>query len=151
MVQRSNTLWILSGESGGVAVPTVPRLGALLPRESGSKGMIPLLVSVRSPVEAQLALRAGAALIDVKEPARGSLGRADDALIAGVVRAVAGRRTVSAALGELVEYPAPPQVEGLSFVKWGLAGTNGSDWRKELCDACRRLQRVLMSSRPVAV
>ena len=63
--------------------------------------MTALLVSVRSAAEAEAALAGGAALIDVKEPARGALGRADDAVIADVVRAVAGRAPVSAALGEL--------------------------------------------------
>ena len=45
-----------------------------------------LLVSVRDAVEAEAALAGGAHLIDVKEPARGALGRADDATIAAVVR-----------------------------------------------------------------
>ena len=50
-----------------------------------------LLVSVRSAAEALTALEGGAALIDVKEPAHGSLGRADLQVIGEVVRAV-GRR-----------------------------------------------------------
>ena len=72
-----------------------------------------LLVSVRDAAEAAAALAGGAALIDVKEPARGSLGRADAATIAAVVAAVGGRVPVSVALGELreaildvPEYPA---------------------------------------------
>src|SRR5438128_1572682 len=63
-----------------------------------------LLVSVRSAAEAEIAIGAGAALIDVKEPSRGPLGRADDTTIAAVVKQVAGRRPVSAALGELPAY-----------------------------------------------
>ena len=39
-----------------------------------------LLVSVRSAAEAEIALHGGADLIDVKEPTRGSLGRADGAI-----------------------------------------------------------------------
>src|SRR5215468_9568595 len=83
-----------------------------------------LLISVRDAAEAEAALRGGADVIDVKEPRRGSLGRADAATIAAVVACVAGRRPVSAALGELVE-PGSEAVPGpgLSFVKWGLAGT----------------------------
>jgi hypothetical protein len=81
-----------------------------------------LLVSVRCGDEAEAALAGGADLIDVKEPARGALGRADDATIADVVRAVAGRVLVSAAMGEL-SYRLPPcTVPGVAFVKWGLAG-----------------------------
>lgn len=63
--------------------------------------MTQLLVSVRSAAEAEAALAGGAGLIDVKEPAAGPLGRADDETIAAVLEAVAGRRPVSAAWGEL--------------------------------------------------
>src|SRR5207244_12998888 len=80
-----------------------------------------LLVSGRSVVEAESALAGGAALIDIKEPAHGSLGRAHDAVIQAVVERVAGRRPVSAALGELLEFHGPVP-HGLTFVKWGLAG-----------------------------
>ena len=44
--------------------------------------MMDLLVSVRSAEEAASALEGGAALIDIKEPVRGSLGRADANVIA---------------------------------------------------------------------
>ncbi len=94
--------------------------------------MTGLLVSVRSAVEAEIALAGGAALIDIKEPARGALGRADEATIAAVVGAVAHRRPVSAALGELVDGQAAPMVAGLHFVKWGLAGGARLDWRSQL-------------------
>ena len=65
--------------------------------------MTRLLVSVRSADEARTALAAGVDLIDVKEPARGSLGAASPGVVADVVGAVAGRVPVSAALGELFE------------------------------------------------
>ncbi len=81
-----------------------------------------LLVSVRSAAEAEAALRGGADIIDVKEPSRGSLGRADDETIADVVRAVGGQVPVSAAMGELTPNPRLCQVPGVSFAKWGLAG-----------------------------
>src|SRR4051812_39902678 len=79
-----------------------------------------LLVSVRSPQEALAALAGGADIIDVKEPANGSLGRAEDDVIRAVVDVVAGRRPVSAAMGELVEESAC-SIAGLNFLKWGLA------------------------------
>src|SRR5262245_17826423 len=94
--------------------------------------MTALLVSIRNPAEAEMALVGGAALIDVKEPARGPLGRSDDQTIAAIVRAVAGRRPVSAALGELIDGAAAPTCVGLSFVKWGLACSARRDWRGEL-------------------
>jgi uncharacterized protein (UPF0264 family) len=91
-----------------------------------------LLVSVRSTGEADAALAGGADLIDVKEPARGPLGRADDTTITGVVERVAGCRPVTAALGELVAGSSGvPQ--GVSFLKWGLAGLGGDPtWRTRL-------------------
>ena len=72
--------------------------------------------------ESAHALAGGAAIIDVKEPQLGSLGRADDAVIAEILHFVAGRRPVSAALGELLEDSLPYAQPGLSFVKSGLAG-----------------------------
>src|SRR5262245_37429954 len=92
-----------------------------------------LLVSVRSAVEAVAALEGGADLIDVKEPSRGALGRAGDSVIADVIQAVAGRKPVSAACGELVGWLASPRrkqgLPELQFVKWGLAGCGRiADW-----------------------
>ena len=81
-----------------------------------------LLVSVRSAVEAAAALAGGAGIIDVKEPERGSLGRADDEVVSEVLNVVANRRPVSAALGELSEGLPPHRDPRLAFVKWGLAG-----------------------------
>jgi uncharacterized protein (UPF0264 family) len=95
-----------------------------------------LLVSVRSAEEAEDALAGGADLIDVKEPARGPLGRADDAVITAVVGRVAGRQPVSAALGELTAGASLPLVPGLQYVKWGLAG-----WRRTR-DWWRALHRI---------
>ena len=48
-----------------------------------------LLVSVRSVAEAQEAVAGGAAIIDVKEPSRGPLGRADAGVTAAIAEAVA--------------------------------------------------------------
>ena len=62
-----------------------------------------LLVSVRSTAEAEAALRGGADIIDIKEPARGPLGMAPPEVCGSIVQRVAGRAPVSAALGELWE------------------------------------------------
>ena len=119
--------------------------------------MTQLLVSVRSAMEAEAARRGGAALIDVKEPAHGSLGRATDRAIADVVRVMAGRRPVSAALGELLATLGdvwPPDDMPLTFVKWGLAGYGGSGaavWRSKLLLAVRGLEERQPSCRAVAV
>lgn len=110
-----------------------------------------LLVSVRSAAEAQAALSGGAAIIDVKEPSRGPLGRADDAVIAEVVRVVAGRCPVSAALGELVYQQPLPTVPGLQFVKWGMAGAAAPGWRPALDGAVRRMRECEPRCQGVAV
>jgi (5-formylfuran-3-yl)methyl phosphate synthase len=93
--------------------------------------MTQLLVSVRDPAEARRALAAGAALIDVKEPARGALAAAEPSAIAAVIAEVAGRVPVSAALGELADNPPVDNLllPGLSFAKLGLAGCGRwADW-----------------------
>jgi uncharacterized protein (UPF0264 family) len=104
---------------------------------TGAKNLRPqLLVSVRDADEAAAALAGGCDVVDVKEPARGSLGRADAAVLADVaarVQSVAPGRPVSAALGELREWTAetPPFVlpSGVVYAKLGLSGAAGvSDW-----------------------
>jgi len=112
--------------------------------------MTQLLVSVRSVIEASDAFAAGAGLIDVKEPANGSLGRADDSIVTEIVQLVGGRRPVSSAMGELPE-KAFPSVAGISYVKWGLAGCANRRWRSELQAAAERIQRLPHLGRPVAV
>lgn len=92
-----------------------------------------LLVSVRNAAEAIEALAGGADIIDVKDPLRGSLGAAPAAVIAKVVASVAGRRPVSAAMGELREYAAIEPPAGLSWIKFGLAGFgSSSEWQERL-------------------
>jgi len=104
--------------------------------------MTQLLVSVRSRAEAEAALAGGADWIDVKEPSRGSLGRADDCTLADITTFVAGRRTVSAALGEWAinwcEYAVLP-VRCPGFVKVGLADAANRNWR----DGLRSLRTAL--------
>ncbi len=94
-----------------------------------------LLVSVRSASEALDAVAGGADLIDIKEPDRGTLGRADDAVIAAVVDAVAARRPLSAAMGELrdaVNWHAPSAK--LRYIKFGLAGCRDFPWQERLLE-----------------
>jgi uncharacterized protein (UPF0264 family) len=95
--------------------------------------MARLLVSVRNAVEAATALAGGAALVDVKEPALGSLGRAADAVHAEVRATIAGRVSMSVALGELRDGIEPlPDLTGITYAKWGLAGCLGLDWQEVL-------------------
>lgn len=89
-----------------------------------------LLVSVGGAAEAQAALGGGAALIDVKAPQRGSLGRATASQWAEVAATVAGRVPISVACGELPEaerdaWAAVPAA--VRFAKCGLAGCAARD------------------------
>lgn len=105
-----------------------------------------LLVSVRSREEARLALDGGADLIDVKEPAHGSLGRAGDDVISAVIEEVAASRPVSAALGELIDSEPVFAQPGLTFGKWGLAGCHPHvDWRSLLHSGPYAFQSVYVA------
>jgi uncharacterized protein (UPF0264 family) len=111
-------------------------------------------VSVRSAAEAEAALEGGAHVIDVKEPLRGSLGRAGDTVIAEVIERVGNRRPVSAAMGELanpsdaIPYGRP----GIAFAKWGLFGMGrNADWRLLLAETERRLKESTPACQMVTV
>ena len=92
-----------------------------------------LLVSVRSADEALAAIRGGADLIDVKEPDRGSLGKADDETIEHIAQALDGGVVMSAAMGELKDAStSDPIGYPLEYLKWGLAGCREWPWRERL-------------------
>jgi len=104
-----------------------------------------LLVSVRSAVEAQAAVAGGAAIVDVKEPSRGSLGRAPCSVWRAVCDVVPEPIPVSVALGELNEWydREPPEVRRSSwseigFCKLGLSNAP-PDWSDRWRDLRRRL------------
>lgn len=114
-----------------------------------------LLVSVRDAEEAAAALQGGAEIIDVKEPAAGSLGAADPQAVLGVARIVSGRVPWTMACGELSagvqllcrhlgttlglladEGLAPPWA-----VKVGLSAMASRAWRDDLIVLGHRLPR----------
>jgi len=64
-----------------------------------------LLASVRDSAEAALAVEGGADIVDAKEPAAGALGAVAPAALAAILRAVAGRRPVSATIGDMKLVP----------------------------------------------
>lgn len=85
-----------------------------------------MLASVRSAEEALFALNAGADLIDAKEPLGGTLGAVTSVTLREIVADVAGRRPVSATVGDLPMSPivlreAARRVldDGADFVKIG--------------------------------
>jgi uncharacterized protein (UPF0264 family) len=80
----------------------------------------------------------------LKEPDRGALGAVDAATARDVVACVAGRVPVSAAGGELMEWPAGLArqlfaVRGVSYFKLGLANCRGWDWGSALRDVQREI------------
>jgi len=94
-----------------------------------------LLVSVRDATEARAALFGGVDILDIKEPARGPLGRADNQTIEQIIQVTNGQRPVTAALGELNEQDRQAIPAGLTHVKIGLAGEAAHpDWQNELQD-----------------
>lgn len=98
--------------------------------------MARLLVSVRSPEEAQKALAGGASIIDVKEPERGALGRASFETWRAIRDIAPTEIPLSVALGELPEWgeaarSAPLDAfNGIAFRKLGLA-RSGANWRRD--------------------
>ncbi len=85
------------------------------------------LASVRSPAEALDALAGGADIIDIKEPAEGTLGRVAPASLRAILAATAGRRPVSATIGDVPLLPdrvlpavAETAASGVDIVKIGI-------------------------------
>jgi dihydroneopterin aldolase len=64
-----------------------------------------MLASVGDRGEAEIAIAGGADIIDLKDPSRGAFGAVDPATVRDTVIAVAGRRPVSAVLGEVPMQP----------------------------------------------
>lgn len=86
-----------------------------------------LLISIRDVAEANAALQGGADWIDLKEPEFGSLGPVDFESACQIAMAIEGRTPLSAALGELMDWPQSNsrrllEIEAISLVKIGLSG-----------------------------
>lgn len=94
--------------------------------------MTAMLASVTDAAEAAMALRLGAEVIDLKDPAAGALGALPLPAIAALTAAVGGRRLVSATIGDLPMVPAlllravrDTAGTGVDFVKAGLFAQAG--------------------------
>ncbi|MAR09368.1 MAG: hypothetical protein CL681_05280 [Blastopirellula sp.] len=105
--------------------------------------MTGLLVSVRNVKETQAVLDSDVDLVDVKDPSRGSLGRADYETIAKIRSQVRGRLPLSVALGELLEkdrWNEAFDFAGIRFAKLGLAGcARVEDWPQQWENELQRL------------
>ena len=92
-----------------------------------------LLISVANVEEARAALEGGANIIDAKDPSVGSLGAVSPTTLGDIVRVVDGRRSVSAALGDVVDEKQVAlaarraAAERLAYIKVGFAGIADAD------------------------
>jgi uncharacterized protein (UPF0264 family) len=93
-----------------------------------------LLVSVVAVSEVVPAIVGGADIIDVKNPAEGSLGAATPSTIADIIRAVDSRRQTSCAIGDLPCLPGTASLAaagaatlGPDYVKLGLLGPRNAE------------------------
>jgi uncharacterized protein (UPF0264 family) len=103
-----------------------------------------LLVSVVDADEARAAAAAGADIVDVKNPAEGSLGAPSPAVIAEVRAAVPAGLPVSAAIGDMPNLPGTAALaalgaarSGATYVKVGLWGASAEDDAISLLRAVR--------------
>jgi (5-formylfuran-3-yl)methyl phosphate synthase len=85
------------------------------------------LASVRDEAEAEIALGAGADIVDLKEPAHGALGALDRERTMAILSVIAGRATVSATIGDLPmvadtirDAVLARAALGVDYVKFGL-------------------------------
>jgi (5-formylfuran-3-yl)methyl phosphate synthase len=104
-----------------------------------------LLVSVVSADEVEAALEGGADVVDVKNPAEGSLGAPVPSLLRAVRSLVAPPVLVSAALGDAPHLPGMLALAasgaaacGADYVKVGLLGSSRPDQALDLLAAVRR-------------
>ena len=92
-----------------------------------------LLVSVATATEAMAALEGGADVIDAKDPSAGALGAVSIETLRSIHAAVAGRRLVTAALGDATDEAESESAAGAfaaagaHLVKLGFAGTTNAD------------------------
>lgn len=113
-----------------------------------------LLVSVRSPAEAEAAVVGGAMIVDAKEPSAGPLGAVQAEVAAAIIKAVAGRAPCTLACGELADgadvvaervhraIAAATAMNSAGFpvaMKAGPAGLDAAAWRREFAAVQCRL------------
>lgn len=118
-----------------------------------------LLVSVVSADEVAAALEGGADVVDVKNPAEGSLGAPSPALLRIIRSLVSPPVLLSAALGDAPHLPGTMALAaagaaacGADYVKVGLLGSARADQALELLAAlCRAASEANPRTRVVAV
>ena len=115
--------------------------------------MTAMLASVRTLDEALFALEAGADFIDLKEPSQGALGALDHAAVRVCVKAIGGRRRVSATIGDIVSMDSSEMTAAVERM-----ATTGVDYIKigffshpRAFDCAKALKALARKTRLVAV
>lgn len=106
--------------------------------------MTQMLASVTHPEEALLALAGGADIIDCKDPGNGALGALPADMVEAIIDAVAGRRPVSATVGDL---PGRPELLGPAI---RYMGATGVDLVKVGLFKTRGIESLLVALAPLA-
>jgi uncharacterized protein (UPF0264 family) len=113
-----------------------------------------LLVSVASAWEAREALAGGAEIIDAKDPLAGALGPVAVGVLRDIHAAIAGRRTLSAALGDATSEAGVERdthaffTAGASFVKIGFLGIDSASRLAALAAAAIRGAAAVRAAAP---
>jgi uncharacterized protein (UPF0264 family) len=106
-----------------------------------------LLVSVVDAAEARLAVAGGVDVVDVKNPAEGSLGAPAPGLIAQVRSVVPAEMALSVAIGDLPSLPGTAALAALGAVRSGAAfvkvGLWGSSTTEEAVAVLRAAQEAV--------
>ena len=108
-----------------------------------------LMISVRDEKEAATAMAGGADIIDVKNPAEGSLGAQTPELITAITSMVPAAIPVSASIGDVPNLPGTVALAGFGaalcgvrFVKVGLLGARTPEQAISLLEALSRALRM---------
>jgi (5-formylfuran-3-yl)methyl phosphate synthase len=110
-----------------------------------------LLVSVVDGGEACAAAAAGADIVDVKNPAEGSLGAPSPAVIADVRAAVPAELPVSAAIGDMPDLPGTAALAALGAARSGATYVKVGLWGVSTEGAAVALLRAVCDGVPDAV
>ena len=102
-----------------------------------------LLVSVTDADEARVAVEGGVDIVDVKNPAEGSLGAPGPGVIQGVREVVPPQRPVSAAIGDLPNLPGTAALAALGAARCGAAYVKVGLWGASTRDAAVAVLRAV--------
>jgi (5-formylfuran-3-yl)methyl phosphate synthase len=117
--------------------------------------MMRLMISVVSTDEARQAFQCGAEILDIKNPAEGSLGAQSPGLIREISRLFSTEAEISAAIGDMPNLPGTAALAalgaaacGADYVKVGLFGARSEP---DAVTLLREVQRAVLESHTVVI